>query len=108
MNLKVVQLTASNYYEVKKYLRSPEWEHPDFGWFGIKSVDFQTGILIGKRYDKEFKVPIEGVKLLDCDLVNLNYYKLLEKVPSEIRSDLEDVVMDLEQYAAARGYNGCF
>lgn len=40
MNLKVVQLTASNYYEVKKYLRSPEWEHPDFGWFGIKSVDF--------------------------------------------------------------------
>lgn len=88
MNLKVVQLTASNYYEVKKYLRSPEWEHPDFGWFGIKSVDFQTGILIGKRYDEEFNVPIEGVKLLDCDL--------------------EDVVMDLEQYAAARGYNGCF
>ena len=49
-----------------------------------------------------------NLKAVDCDLVNLNYYKLLEKVPSEIRSDLEDVVMDLEQYAAARGYNGCF
>ena len=108
MNLKVLELTAENLYEVRKYLRNPEWEHEKFGWFAIKSVDFQTGVLIGKRYDEEFKVPIEGVKLLDCDLVNLNYYKLLEKVSSEIRDDLEDVVMDLEQYAAARGYNGCF
>lgn len=96
MNLKVLELTAENLYEVRKYLRNPEWEHEEFGWFAIKLVDFQTGVLIGKRYDEEFEVPIEGVKLLDCDLANLNYYRLLEKVPSEIRSDLEDVVMDLE------------
>ena len=47
MNLKVLELTAENLYEVRKYLRNPEWEHEKFGWFGIKSVDFQTGVLVG-------------------------------------------------------------
>lgn len=108
MNLKV-ELTAENYYEVKKYLHRPEWTHPDFGWFGIKSVDFKEGVLVGERYEEEIgPVPIDGVELVEFDAVQLNYYKLLEKVPSEIRNDLEDVVRELEGYASARGYNGCF
>lgn len=106
--MKTIELTASNYYMVRKYLGRPEWEHEDFGWFGIKSVDFKKDILIGKRYDEEFEVPIKGTKLLHCDLVELNYRQLLEKIPSKIREELEDVVMEKEYYAAARGYNGCF
>lgn len=104
-----IMLTAENYFQVKKYLRSPEWEHPDFGWFVIKSVDFQTGILIGERYDKELgEIPIENTELVDFDAVQLKYQQLLEKLPSDFRDELEDVVYELESYASARGYNGCF
>lgn len=102
-------LTAANYYEVKKYLRNPEWEHPDFGWFVIKSVDFEKGVLVGERYDKELgEIPIENTELVDFDAVQLKYRQLLEKLPSDFRDELEDVVYELESYASARGYNGCF
>ena len=102
-------LTAENLYEVRKYLRSPEWEHPDFGWFVIKSVDFEKGVLVGERYDKELgEIPIENTELVDFDTVQLKYQQLLEKLPSDFRDELEDVVYELESYASARGYNGCF
>lgn len=108
MKTKII-LTAENYFQVKKYLRRPEWEHPDFGWFVIKSVDFQTGILVGERYDKELgEIPIENTELVDFDTVQLKYQQLLEKLPSDFRDELEDVVYELESYASARGYNGCF
>lgn len=107
MNLKV-ELTAENYYEVKKYLRTPEWEHPDFGWFTIKSVDFQKNVLVGERYGKELgEIPIVGVELVGLDAVQFKYQRLLEKVPSDFRDELEFLVRELEGYAAVRGYNGC-
>lgn len=107
MNLKV-ELTAENYYEVKKYLRTPEWEHPDFGWFTIKLVDFQKNVLVGERYGKELgEIPIVGVELVGLDAVQFKYQRLLEKAPSDFREELEFLVGELEGYAAVRGYNGC-
>lgn len=60
MNLKVLELSAENLYEVRKYLRNPEWEHEEFGWFAIKSVDFQTGVLIGNATMKNLKYRSKG------------------------------------------------
>lgn len=103
MDLKV-ELTAENYYEVKKYLRIPEWEHPDFMWFTIKSVDFQKNVLVGERYGKELgEIPISGVELVGRDAVWFKYQRLLEKLPSDFRDELEFLVRELEDYASVSG-----
>lgn len=108
--MEKVFLTGENLYQVHKYLHRPEWCLSDYSvCFTIKSVDFEKAIVVGERYGEEIGIfPLDNVELTDCDAVQLKYQQLLEKVPSEIRDDLEDVVRELEGYASARGYNGCF
>lgn len=108
--MEKVLLTGKNLYQVHKYLHRPEWCLSDYSvCFTIKSVDFEKAIVVGERYGEEVGIfPLDNVELTDCDAVQLKYQQLLDKVPSEIRNDLEDVVRELEGYASARGYNGCF
>lgn len=108
--METVLLTKESYEDTCKYLNHPEWRVQGTNqWFEIKSIDFEKGILVAEHYEEEIGTfPIEGVELADCDAVHLKYRQLLEKVPTEIRDDLEDVVRELEGYASARGYNGCF
>lgn len=108
--MEKVLLTGENLYQVHKYLHRPEWCLSDYSvCFTIKSVDFEKAIVVGERYGEEVGIfPLDNVELTNRDAVQLKYQQLLEKVPSEIRNDLEDVVSELEGYASARGYNGCF